>query len=64
MKASIKFIRNSEFRIQNSEFGIQNSEFRIRNSELWIVTEMKKWAIWAIVPAQVKWFVLTYKGKH
>ena len=31
MKASIKFI-------QNSEFGIQNSE-------LWIVTEMKKWAI-------------------
>ena len=32
-----------------SEFGIQNSEFEIQNSELWIVTEMKKWAIWAIV---------------
>ena len=42
MKASTKFIQNSEFRIQNSEFGIQNSE-------LWIVTEMKKWAIWAVV---------------
>ena len=42
MIASIKFI-------QNSEFGIQNSEFGIQNSELWIVTEMKKWAIWAIV---------------
>ena len=32
-----------------SKFRIRNSEFRIRNSELWIVTEMKKWAIWAIV---------------
>ena len=31
MKASIKFIQNSEFRIRNSEFGIQNSEFRIVN---------------------------------
>ena len=39
----------SKFRIQNSEFRIQNSEFRIWNSELWIVTEMKMWAIWAIV---------------
>ena len=33
MKASIKFIQNSEFGIQNSEFRIQNSEFRIQNSE-------------------------------
>ena len=41
-KASIKFIQISEFRIRNSEF-------RIRNSELWIDTEMKKRAIWAIV---------------
>ena len=42
-------IHNFEFRILNSEFWIQNSEFRIQNSELWIVTEMKKWAIWVIV---------------
>ena len=36
MKASIKFIQNSEFGIQNSEFRIRNSEFRIRNSEFGI----------------------------
>ena len=33
MKASIKFIQNSKFRIRNSEFRIRNSEFRTRNSE-------------------------------
>ena len=49
MKASIKFIQNSEFRIQNSEFriqnsefGIQNSEFGIQNSELWIIIDIQK----------------------
>ena len=53
MIASIKFIQNSEFRIRNSEFGIQNWEFGIQNSEFRIVTEMKKWAIWAIVVFEV-----------
>ena len=33
IKASIKFIQNSEFRIWNSEFRIRNSEFRIGNSD-------------------------------
>ena len=32
MKASIKFIPNSKFKIRSSEFRIWNSEFRIQNS--------------------------------
>ena len=62
MKASIKFIQNSKFRIrnselgiQNSELGIQNSEFRIRNSEFRIqncelLLTIKSYPQWCIGP--------------
>ena len=57
MKASIKFIQNSEFGIQNSECGIQNSEFRIQNSEfgiqnseLWIIIDIQSYLQWYIGP--------------
>ena len=48
MKASIKFIQNSEFEIQNWEFRIRNSEFDIQDCQLLLT--FKSYLQWYIGP--------------